>query len=153
MEGTNKDLKALGFKKVIFIQQRYNAKEFRGWIHDIDVHTQAWERPSAPAQMRKCSSRPGEETVFCFKSTDYPKNFEQFSIVTNSIAKSENILSFRGRTVTPTEDYYTRIEIDCSNMFFRDRYEKPQNEEWTAWIATTKMNKKALEKIEDLCRQ
>ena len=31
-----RDFKELGFKKIIFIQQRYNAREYNGWIYDVE---------------------------------------------------------------------------------------------------------------------
>jgi hypothetical protein len=38
-DGTVQGLKELGFKKVIFIKQQYNEKEFNGWIRDIEENT------------------------------------------------------------------------------------------------------------------
>lgn len=38
-EGMTQGLKDQGFKKVVFIQQRYNEKEINGWIWDIEKNT------------------------------------------------------------------------------------------------------------------
>jgi len=38
-DGMVQGLKNLGFKKVIFIKQQYNEKEFNGWIWDIEENT------------------------------------------------------------------------------------------------------------------
>lgn len=146
-EGTNKELKALGFKKVIFVQQRYNAREFQGWVHDIDD----WERTLEKERADKivvCPDRPGEETVRCVKSKKYTAGVDQHTVFTNSFVKSGNIVSFKGGLYTPIGDFSSQIEFNCSNASGRMKWQY-ENSEWTAWEA---LKGKPLKRVADLCK-
>ena len=91
-EGTNKELKALGFKKVIFVQQRYNAREFQGWVHDIDHYERTLEKERADkikerrdkigGSFVKSSSHRGYTTYHNDKfgyQIDYPQEFVKYN--------------------------------------------------------------------------